>query len=101
MSGAPSNLLQSSTLPPAQPDYVLRGHAAQIHCVHFLRQNLRLLTGDADGWVILWNLAIKRPVAVWKAHGGSVLGLGSWGVGEENIITFVHQSGKSRLSNEY
>ena len=87
MSKSPSNLLQSSTLPPAQPDYVLRGHTAQIHSVHFLRQNLRLLTGDADGWVILWNLAIKRPVAVWKAHGGSVLGVGSWGLEEENITT--------------
>jgi WD40 repeat protein len=89
MSKAPSSLLQSSTLPPAQPDYILRGHTAQIHCVHFLRQNLRLLTGDADGWVILWNLAIKRPVAVWKAHGGSVLGVGIWGLEEENIITYV------------
>ena len=88
MSGPPPKLIQSSTLPPAQPDYVLRGHTAQIHCVYFLRKNLRLLTGDADGWVVLWNLAIKRPVAVWRAHEGSVLGLGSWGVDEENIITY-------------
>jgi len=99
MSKTPSTLLQSSTLPPAQPDYVLRGHTAQIHCVHFLRQNLRLLTGDADGWVILWHLAIKRPLAVWKAHGGSVLGLGSWGVQGENIVTFVRQSSRLGLSN--
>lgn len=87
MTSQPPNLIQSSELPPAQPDYVLRGHTAQIHCVHFLRQNLRLLTGDADGWIVLWNFAVKRPVAVWKAHGGSVLGVGSWGVEEENIIT--------------
>lgn len=87
MNVSPPKLIQSSVLPPAQPAYVLRGHTAQIHCVHFLRQNLRLLTGDADGWVVLWNLAIKRPVAVWKAHEGSVLGLGSWGVNEEDIIT--------------
>jgi WD40 repeat protein len=89
MTSQPPNLIQSSELPPAQPDYVLRGHTAQIHCVHFLRQNLRLLTGDADGWVVLWNFAVKRPVAVWKAHGGSVLGVGSWGSEEENIITWV------------
>jgi WD40 repeat protein len=89
MASQPKTLIQSSELPPAQPDYVLRGHTAQIHCVHFLRQNLRLLTGDADGWVVLWNFAAKRPVAVWKAHGGSVLGVGSWGNEEENIVTYV------------
>lgn len=82
--------LQSSALPPAQPAYVLRGHVAQIHAVHFLGQNLRLLTGDADGWVILWDTPIKRPVAVWRAHGSStVLGLGSWGLDDEKIITYV------------
>ena len=77
--------IQSSTLPPAQPAYVLRGHSAQIHAVHFLRHNLRLLSGDADGWVILWDVPIKRPVAVWRAHAGSILGLGSWG--SDRIIT--------------
>lgn len=74
--------LQSSTLPPAQPSYILRGHTAQIHAVHFFRQNLRLLTGDADGWVVLWSLPIKRPVAVWRAHdSATVLGIGHWGEG--------------------
>lgn len=92
MTSQPANLIQSSELPPAQPDYVLRGHTAQIHCVHFLRQNLRLLTGDADGWVVLWNFAVKRPVAVWRAHGGSVLGVGHWGEEEENVITWVCMS---------
>ncbi|KAK5129542.1 hypothetical protein LTR08_003163 [Meristemomyces frigidus] len=77
--------IQSSTLPPAQPAYVLRGHSAQVHSVHFLRLNLRLLSGDADGWVILWNVPIKRPVAVWRAHTGSILGLGSWD--DDRIIT--------------
>ena len=96
MASQPPNLIQSSELPPAQPDYVLRGHTAQIHCVHFLRQNLRLLTGDADGWVVLWNFAVKRPVAVWKAHGGPVLGVGSWGGEEENIITCVSLDATTR-----
>lgn len=85
----PTHLLQSSTLPPAQPTYILRGHTAQIHSVHFLRRNLRLLTGDADGWVVLWNLPVKRPVAVWKPHGGSVLGVGAWGPEGENVVTYV------------
>jgi len=78
---------QSSTLPPAQPVYVLRGHTAQVHSVHFLRENLRLLSGDAGGWVVLWNVPIKRSVAVWRAHAGAVLGLGSWG--DDRIITYA------------
>ena len=72
---------------PAQPVYILRGHSAQIHAVHFLRQNLRLLSGDADGWVVLWNVPIKRPVAVWRAHKGAVLGLESWD--DDRIITYA------------
>jgi len=81
--------IQTSTRPPAQPAYILRGHTAHMHSVHFFRQNLRLLTGDADGWVVLWDIPIKRPIAVWKPHSGTVLGLGSWGEGGEKIITFV------------
>ena len=65
-------------LPPAQPQYILRGHSSQIHAVVFLRKNTRLLTGDADGWTVLWNLATKRPVAVWRAHDGPILGLSEW-----------------------
>ncbi|KAK4936376.1 Astra associated protein 1 Asa1, partial [Elasticomyces elasticus] len=72
--------IKASTLPPAQPTYVLRGHGAQIHAVSFLRHNTRLLTGDAEGWVVLWSVALKRAVAVWRAHQGSILGLQSWGV---------------------
>lgn len=75
-----STQLQSSAIP--SPYYILRGHTAQIHAVHFFRQNLRLLTGDADGWVVCWSLPIKRAVAVWRAHGsGTVLGVWSWGGG--------------------
>ncbi|KAF2423648.1 WD40 repeat-like protein [Tothia fuscella] len=77
--------IQSSTLPPAQPAYVLRGHAAQVHALHFFRKNSRLLSGDAEGWVIMWDIATKRAAAVWKAHDSAILGLGSWG--DERIIS--------------
>lgn len=82
-----ANDMASELLPPAQPAYVLRGHAAQVHALHFTPENLRLLTGDADGWVVSWNLAFKRPAASWKAHEKTVLGLGSWG--HDRIITWV------------
>lgn len=79
--------MTSQLLPPAQPAFVLRGHAAQIHALHFTPGNAWLLTGDADGWVVSWNLAFNRPVGVWRAHDNAILGLGSWG--QDRIITYV------------
>jgi WD40 repeat protein len=57
----------------ATPVYILRGHAAPIHALHVFSQNLRLVSGDAEGWVVIWDLVTKRPVTVWKAHEGAVL----------------------------
>lgn len=79
--------MSSDSLPPAQPAYILRGHSAQVHALHFTQDNHRLLTGDADGWLVSWNLAFKRPVASWKAHGKVILGLGAWG--QDRIISYV------------
>jgi len=76
---------QTATLPPAQPTAILRGHASHIHATLFVRQNSRLLTGDADGWVVLWNVQTKRPTAVWPAHDGPILAFAQWG--DANIIT--------------
>lgn len=58
---------------PAKPVYILRGHAAPIHALHIFSHNLRLVSGDAEGWVVIWDLVSKRPVTVWKAHEGAVL----------------------------
>ncbi|EME40712.1 hypothetical protein DOTSEDRAFT_177860 [Dothistroma septosporum NZE10] len=70
--------VQSSEQSPAQPAYVLRGHSAHIHAVHFFRENARLITGDADGFVVIWSTASKRAVAVWRPHSTTILGLRSW-----------------------
>lgn len=86
MSG-PRHTQQIADLPALQPAYVLRGHTAQIHAVHFLRGNLRLLSGDAEGWVVIWSVPLKRPAVVWRAHSGSVVGLGNWD--DDRLITFV------------
>ncbi|KAL8731628.1 MAG: hypothetical protein Q9166_003316 [cf. Caloplaca sp. 2 TL-2023] len=56
--------MSSEQLPPAQPSFVLRGHSAQVHAVRFIQGNTRLLSADAEGWVVSWNLASKRPVAI-------------------------------------
>jgi ASTRA-associated protein 1 len=84
------------SLPPAQPAYILRGHAAQIHSVSFMRSNTRLVTGDADGWIVVWSLATKRPVAVWRAHEGTLLGASSWG--SDKLVTCVSSSALFRSS---
>ncbi|KAF2265842.1 WD40 repeat-like protein [Lojkania enalia] len=76
---------RQSALPPAQPSYIFRGHAAQIHSVQIVHQNRRLLTGDADGWIVYWKLESKRPVAVWSAHHAAILGTAEWGL--DSIIT--------------
>ena len=79
--------MSTELLPPAQPSFVLRGHSAQVHVVRFIQGNTRLLSADADGWLVSWNIASKRPAAVWRAHSNAVLGIGSWG--QDRIITCV------------
>ncbi|KAK8105077.1 WD repeat-containing protein [Apiospora kogelbergensis] len=74
----------SSQLPP-QPKAVLRGHHAQVHAAAFVRENQRLASGDAEGYVVLWDLTIVRPRAVWRAHTNAILGIASWGA--DKIIT--------------
>lgn len=65
--------MSSTQSNPPTPIYILRGHAAPIHALQIFNQNLRLVSGDADGWIVVWDLIFKRPVAVWKAHEGAVL----------------------------
>lgn len=72
--------------PPATPVYVLRGHASPIHSLNFYGSNSRLISGDADGWVVVWDLTSKRAVATWKAHEGSILGLTGVEVGLETAV---------------
>ncbi|QDS73420.1 hypothetical protein FKW77_008398 [Venturia effusa] len=80
--------IQSSTLPPAQPLYILRGHKAQVHVVGFIRGNRRLLTGDADGFVVSWDIVSKRPKVVWRAHLKAILGLEGWG--EDRVVSSTY-----------
>lgn len=70
---------------PPQPKAVLRGHKAQVHAAAFVRDNQRLLTGDAEGFVVAWDLTIMRPRAVWRAHENAILGVAGWG--SERVIT--------------
>ena len=69
-----------------QPKSILRGHRSAVHAAAFTHANTRLLTGDADGFVVAWDLTIMRPRAVWQAHAGSILGLCAWD--SDRIITY-------------
>jgi WD40 repeat protein len=70
---------------PAQPKSILRGHKAQVHAAVFVRANERLLTGDADGFVIAWDLTIMRTRADWKAHDNAIIRIA--GLGNDRLIT--------------
>lgn len=70
---------------PPQPKAILRGHKAQVHAATFIRSNERLLTGDADGFVIVWDLSIMRATAVWHAHDNAILGISEWA--PDRVIT--------------
>ncbi|KIY03895.1 uncharacterized protein Z520_00586 [Fonsecaea multimorphosa CBS 102226] len=66
---------------PAVPAYILRGHEAAVHALHFYADNALLASGDSDGWMVIWSLSSKRPVAVWKAHEAGILHIEHWTTG--------------------
>lgn len=68
-----------------QPANILRGHKSQIHAASFICSNGRLVTGDVEGFVVVWDLAIMRPTAVWRAHESALLGIKGWG--NDKLIT--------------
>ncbi|RTE77107.1 hypothetical protein BHE90_008418 [Fusarium euwallaceae] len=67
------------------PKSILRGHKSQVHAAVFIRSNERFVTGDADGFVVVWDLTIMRAKAVWRAHEKAILGIRGWG--DDKIIT--------------
>ncbi|KAK9893649.1 WD40 repeat-like protein [Cystobasidium minutum MCA 4210] len=72
--------------PVPSPEYILRGHEAQINVLSFVDAEAHggngahslLLSGDADGYVAVWSLTTFRPLAFFKAHSGSVLTVSAW-----------------------
>ncbi|KAF3401320.1 ASTRA-associated protein 1 [Talaromyces pinophilus] len=77
-----STTIQQQNLPPATPRYILRGHSSAIQALHFFADNTRLISADADGWIVIWDVATKRARAVWKAHEGAVLEVKGYRTGQ-------------------
>jgi WD40 repeat protein len=80
---------------PAAPIYILRGHGSPIHALNICNQNLRLISGDANGWIIIWDLVTKRPVTAWKAHAGAVLEVKGFNIGSGITEIYTYDLSRS------
>ena len=80
--------------PPSQPPppfTVLRGHSQEVTVARFVpwAQNpLRLLSGDASGACLLWNVTTRRPQASFQASPDrqAVLEMCAPGTAEDSTI---------------
>ncbi|KAF0533488.1 WD40 repeat-like protein [Gigaspora margarita] len=62
----------SSETPPS-PIYIFRGHAEQINSLEFIENNRYLISGDAEGNIIIWDMISKRSKIQFKAHNDGIL----------------------------
>ncbi|RKP10945.1 hypothetical protein THASP1DRAFT_27254 [Thamnocephalis sphaerospora] len=69
------------------PNFVLRGHTAELAALDFSAAGDRLYSGDADGVVLAWDLKTRRPVRHMRIHEGGVLTLAS--LDAELLLTCV------------
>lgn len=59
--------------------FSLRGHKAPISSFGSFENHL--VSGDRDGYVIVWDTTRKRPAALWKAHNGLVVSIQATNLG--------------------
>lgn len=60
-------------------NFSFRGHKAAIACIGSFQNDV--VSADRDGFVAVWDVFLKRPKAVWKAHDGHVVSLQSTPLG--------------------
>ncbi|CAO3575197.1 unnamed protein product [Mortierella alpina] len=76
--GHPSGTNGALRPAPPAPSFILRGHEAPIHAIHFFASNMFLVSGDEAGWIVVWDLWKRRQILKWHGHPtGSVLALQS------------------------
>lgn len=53
----------------------LRGHLNSITCTEpYDRDNeISLISADANGWIIWWDINTRRPYCVWKGHDSNIV----------------------------
>jgi ASTRA-associated protein 1 len=96
VSSKKTRFVDPQSLPPS-PVYVFRGHVAEITAIQFIKTDTQFVSGhcilthradysDTDGWIVGWDMASRRPNAVWHGHGASVLSIREWGT--DKLITY-------------
>ncbi|CAG8433211.1 523_t:CDS:2 [Ambispora gerdemannii] len=78
MSLASSSNRKPSSKAAPTPEYIFRGHTDQISVLKFYQNNKRLLSGDAEGNIIIWDMKIRRPLLKFKAHHEGILNISTW-----------------------
>ncbi|KAK9321308.1 WD40 repeat-like protein [Lipomyces orientalis] len=80
----------------------LRARSNPITAIAFHSSNLRLVSGDDDGWCIQWSLVTRRPMVVWKSHSAAILTV-KW-MSDELLLThgrdnklYIHRLDDSTL----
>ncbi|ODQ71364.1 hypothetical protein LIPSTDRAFT_74010 [Lipomyces starkeyi NRRL Y-11557] len=83
----------------------LRAQSHPINAIAFHSSNLRLVSGDDDGWCIQWSLVTRRPLAVWKSHSAALLTV-KW-MSDELLLThgrdnklYLHRLNDSPLDTD-
>ncbi|KAG1790137.1 WD-40 repeat-containing protein [Suillus plorans] len=66
------------------PICLLRSHSSAVSTLSISTDNERIYSGDTVGQVIVISTRSLRPLASWKAHTDSLLGIEEWG---SQIIT--------------
>ena len=72
--------------PPPSPTHILRSHSSPISALYISDNNNRICSGDATGTITVTSTRTLRPIAKWKAHKESILGIEEW---DSVIITSV------------
>ncbi|KAG1870646.1 WD40-repeat-containing domain protein [Suillus subalutaceus] len=71
-------------LPAPSPIHLLRSHSSAVSTLFISTDNERIYSGDSTGQAIVTSTRSLRPLASWKAHTDSLLGIQEWG---SQIIT--------------
>ncbi|CAO3652386.1 unnamed protein product [Cunninghamella blakesleeana] len=58
---------------PPQPEYIFRGHQAEVNSCCFFDDDKYIASGDAEGNLIVWYFETRRPILQWKGHTESIL----------------------------
>ncbi|KAG2083532.1 WD40-repeat-containing domain protein [Suillus cothurnatus] len=66
-------------LPPPSPIHLLRSHSSAVNTLFISTDNERIYSGDSSGQAVVTSTRSLRPLASWKAHTDSLLGIEEWG----------------------